>query len=151
MASTAIASNDRFLTNAEAATWLKLSPRTLEKQRVLGGGPPFRKFGRRVLYAVADLEAWSAERTCVSTSAPNYPVRRACAVPAESAPAPSARFRALPGDFAPRDTQDLMTWPLFYFSNSRRTEPLDFPSCAVPVRVECRAQHGYAPNWEAPL
>src|SRR3546814_8970655 len=73
MASTAIASNDRFLTNAEAATWLKLSPRTLEKQRVLGGGPPFRKFGRRVLYAVADLEAWSAERTCVSTSDPNYP------------------------------------------------------------------------------
>src|SRR3546814_10235394 len=46
MASTAIASNDRFLTNAEAATWLKLSPRTLEKQRVLGGGPPFRKIGR---------------------------------------------------------------------------------------------------------
>jgi hypothetical protein len=65
----------RYLTNAEAAAWLKLSPRTLEKQRVIGGGPPFRKFGRRVLYAVEDLEQWSAARTCDSTSDPNYPVR----------------------------------------------------------------------------
>ncbi len=65
----------RFLTNAEAAAWLKLSPRTLEKQRVIGGGPPFRKFGRRVLYAVKDLEAWSAERSFASTSDPDYPAR----------------------------------------------------------------------------
>src|SRR3546814_16113822 len=123
MASTAIASNDRFLTNAEAATWLKLSPRTLEKQRVLGGGPPFRKFGRRVLYAVADLEAWSAERTCVSTSDPNYPVRCACAVPAESARAPLVRFRAFPGYFAPRDAQDLLPWPFFPLGHLRRPAP----------------------------
>ncbi|MEL1262868.1 helix-turn-helix domain-containing protein [Pseudoxanthomonas putridarboris] len=75
MASTAPESAPRYLTNAEAAAWLKLSPRTLEKQRVIGGGPPFRKFGRRVLYAVADLEAWSVARTCESTSDPNYPVR----------------------------------------------------------------------------
>lgn len=74
MASTAT-SNPQYLTNAEAAAWLKLSPRTLEKQRVIGGGPRFRKFGRRVLYALADLEAWSAERACDSTSDPNYPVR----------------------------------------------------------------------------
>ncbi|MDH5835336.1 helix-turn-helix transcriptional regulator [Luteimonas kalidii] len=75
MASTAPENAPRYLTNAEAAAWLKLSPRTLEKQRVIGGGPPFRKFGRRVLYAVADLEDWSAARTCESTSDPNYPVR----------------------------------------------------------------------------
>lgn len=75
MASIAPIHDDRFLTNAEAAAWLKLSPRTLEKQRVFGGGPPFRKFGRRVLYAVADLETWSTERICASTSDPNYPVR----------------------------------------------------------------------------
>lgn len=65
----------RYLTNAEAAAWLKLSPRTLEKQRVIGGGPPFRKFGRRVLYAVDDLEQWAAARIYESTSDPNYPVR----------------------------------------------------------------------------
>src|SRR3989344_5386621 len=44
----------RYLTNDEAAVFLRLSPRTLEKQRVIGGGPRFRKFGRRVMYAVAD-------------------------------------------------------------------------------------------------
>ena len=75
MLSTAPADAPRFLTNAEAAAFLKLSPRTLEKQRVTGGGPPFRKFGRRVLYAVEDLERWSAERVCESTSDPNYAVR----------------------------------------------------------------------------
>lgn len=75
MASTASTHDNPYLTNGEAAAWLKLSPRTLEKQRVIGGGPPFRKFGRRVVYALADLEAWSTERTCASTSDPNYPVR----------------------------------------------------------------------------
>jgi hypothetical protein len=65
-----------FLNNDEAARFLNLSPRTLEKQRVIGGGPRFRKFGRRVLYAVIDLEAWANERTCESTSDPHYGDRR---------------------------------------------------------------------------
>jgi hypothetical protein len=65
-----------FLNNDEAARFLNLSPRTLEKQRVIGGGPRFRKFGRRVLYAVIDLEAWANERTCESTSDPHYGYRR---------------------------------------------------------------------------
>ena len=54
---TAVAQPQRYLTNDEAADYLRLSPRTLEKQRVIGGGPRFRKFGRRVMYAVADLDA----------------------------------------------------------------------------------------------
>src|SRR5580704_7364911 len=58
----------RYLTNAEAAAFLRLSPRTLEKQRVIGGGPRFRKFGRRVLYAIDDLEAWADERSFANTS-----------------------------------------------------------------------------------
>jgi hypothetical protein len=49
----AVPGNPEFLTNDEAAAFLRLSPRTLEKQRVLGGGPRYRKFGARVLYAVA--------------------------------------------------------------------------------------------------
>lgn len=32
----------RYLTNGEAAEYLGLSPRTLEKQRVIGNGPKFR-------------------------------------------------------------------------------------------------------------
>jgi hypothetical protein len=67
---------DRYLTNDEAATFLRLSPRTLEKHRVLGGGPRFRKFGRRVLYAIADLEAWADARAFEMTSDPGYVSRR---------------------------------------------------------------------------
>ena len=66
------AGNPEFLTTEEAAVFLRLSPRTLEKQRVIGGGPKFRKFGRRVMYAVADLDAWAAERSFESTSDPEY-------------------------------------------------------------------------------
>jgi hypothetical protein len=62
----------RYLSNNEAAAFLKLSPRTLEKQRVIGGGPKFRKFGRRVVYAVEDLEGWADARSCDTTSDPNY-------------------------------------------------------------------------------
>ena len=58
----------RYLTNDEAAAFLRLSPRTLEKLRVEGGGPRFRKFGRRVLYAIDDLESWANARVFVITS-----------------------------------------------------------------------------------
>ncbi len=67
----------RYLTNDEAATFLRLSPRTLEKQRVIGGGPRFRKFGRRVMYALVDLEAWADARSFEATSDPDYAARRA--------------------------------------------------------------------------
>ena len=65
----------RSLTNDEAAVFLRLSPRTLEKQRVIGGGPRFRKFGRRVMYAVADLETWADARSFEATSDPEYAER----------------------------------------------------------------------------
>lgn len=68
----AAAQPPRYLTNDEAADYLRLSPRTLEKQRVIGGGPRFRKFGRRVMYAAADLDAWAAERSFETTSDPEY-------------------------------------------------------------------------------
>ncbi|MGA0588802.1 helix-turn-helix transcriptional regulator [Dyella sp. KRB-257] len=62
----------RYLTNDEAADYLRLSPRTLEKQRVIGNGPKFRKFGRRVMYAVADLDGWADQRSYETTSDPEY-------------------------------------------------------------------------------
>ncbi|MFC3109970.1 helix-turn-helix transcriptional regulator [Undibacterium arcticum] len=67
----------RYLTNNEAAAFLRLSPRTLEKQRVIGGGPRFRKFGRRVMYAIIDLESWADARSFEMTSDPEYTARRA--------------------------------------------------------------------------
>jgi hypothetical protein len=66
----------RYLTNNEAAAFLRLSPRTLEKQRVIGGGPRFRKFGRRVMYAIIDLETWADARSFEMTSDPEYTARR---------------------------------------------------------------------------
>ncbi|WP_243841253.1 helix-turn-helix domain-containing protein [Novosphingobium sp. PhB55] len=59
------------LTNSEAAEFLRLSPRTLEKLRVIGGGPPFKKFGRRVLYSLVDVELWANRRSFDNTSQAN--------------------------------------------------------------------------------
>jgi hypothetical protein len=67
----------RFLNNSEAAEFLRLSPRTLEKQRVIGGGPRFRKFGRRVMYAIGDLEEWANARSFEMTCDPEYLALRA--------------------------------------------------------------------------
>ena len=66
----------RYLSNAEAADILNLSPRTLEKYRVVGGGPRFRKFGRLVRYAIQDIERWANGRSCESTSDANYQSQR---------------------------------------------------------------------------
>lgn len=66
------ATGPEFLTTEEAAAFLRLSPRTLEKQRVLGGGPRFRKFGARVVYAAVDLRAWADGRAYGMTSDPGY-------------------------------------------------------------------------------
>ncbi|WP_137390339.1 helix-turn-helix transcriptional regulator [Rhodoligotrophos defluvii] len=57
-----------FLDTAQAAHYVGLSRRTLEKMRVAGGGPRFRKHGRYVRYHIADLDDWSAARARRSTS-----------------------------------------------------------------------------------
>jgi hypothetical protein len=57
-----------FTINVEAATYLRLSERTLERMRVTGDGPKFANCGRRVLYRQADLDAWVAARVVASTS-----------------------------------------------------------------------------------
>lgn len=38
---------------------VRLSGRTLEKHRMFGTGPTYRKIGGRVVYAIADLQAWA--------------------------------------------------------------------------------------------
>jgi hypothetical protein len=52
----------------EAAAYLMLQPSTLERYRIDGTGPRYRKHGDLVVYAVADLNKWSDARTRVSTS-----------------------------------------------------------------------------------
>ena len=60
----------RFLRTKEAAEFLSLSARTLEKHRTYGTGPAFRKLGGRVVYAIDDLEAWADRGAVTSTSDP---------------------------------------------------------------------------------
>ena len=51
-----------------AADYLGLSPATLETLRSRGGGPPFVKLGRRVVYRREDLDAWLAASRRTSKS-----------------------------------------------------------------------------------
>ena len=60
-------------------------------------------------------------------------------------------FRALPGDMAPRDSQDLMAYSFFSLAKSRRVAPIDFCSGNVTIRVEGTAEHGIATIWDADI
>lgn len=76
----------RFLRTKEAAHFLGLSARTLEKHRTYGTGPSYRKLGGRVVYAVDDLQAWTERGAVTSTSDP-----RGTVLPAKrQEPAPPA-------------------------------------------------------------
>lgn len=58
----------RYLRTPEAARFLGLSGRTLEKHRTYGTGPVYRKLGGRIVYALDDLQAWADRGTRMSTS-----------------------------------------------------------------------------------
>jgi plasmid replication initiation protein len=60
-------------------------------------------------------------------------------------------FRARPGEFAARDAQDLMTYPFFSLSKSRRVAPIDFCAGEVTIRVEAVPDHGMATIWDADI
>ncbi len=49
-----------LLNTRQAAERCNLSARTLEKYRVVGGGPHFIRLGRAVRYQLADLDHWIA-------------------------------------------------------------------------------------------
>ncbi len=57
-----------LLDTNEAADKLRLARRTLEKWRVEGKGPAYRKHGDRVYYTDESLERWSERQTRHSTS-----------------------------------------------------------------------------------
>lgn len=59
-----------YLDTQAAAEHLGMSPNTLSRWRWTGDGPPFRKMGRSVRYARADLDTWAEARTRHSTSEP---------------------------------------------------------------------------------
>ena len=67
-APTLTGNSSEFLNVTEAAALLRISPVTLCRWRIEGAGPPYRKFGRRVLYARSDLFSWAAAQRRLSTS-----------------------------------------------------------------------------------
>jgi predicted DNA-binding transcriptional regulator AlpA len=75
----------RYLRTPEAARFLSLSGRTLEKHRTYGTGPAYRKLGGRVVYALEDLKAWADRGSKTSTSDPGagtvLPAKRHVAAP----------------------------------------------------------------------
>lgn len=60
----------RMLSTPEAARFLSLSGRTLEKHRTFGTGPAYRKIGGRVIYSIGDLQAWADRGARTSTTEP---------------------------------------------------------------------------------
>ncbi len=52
----------------EAATYLGISVHSLRRWRWIGGGPKFLKLGSRVVYPVAELDAWQSDKLRSSTS-----------------------------------------------------------------------------------
>ncbi|WP_157016626.1 replication initiator protein A [Mesorhizobium xinjiangense] len=60
-------------------------------------------------------------------------------------------FRALPGDLAPRDAQDLMAYPFFSLAKSKRLAPIDFKAGTIVIRAEAVAEHGIATIWDADI
>jgi predicted DNA-binding transcriptional regulator AlpA len=64
----------------EAARFVGLSIRTLEKHRIYGTGPRYSKLGGRVVYRLDDIQAWVESGAKASTSdpgvAPVLPAKR---------------------------------------------------------------------------
>jgi plasmid replication initiation protein len=58
-------------------------------------------------------------------------------------------FRALPGDLAARDAQDLMAYPFFSLAKSKRVVPIDFHAGKISIRVEAVSEYGMATIWDA--
>jgi hypothetical protein len=57
--------SEEYLTPADASEYLKRrfgigAPRWLAKLRCIGGGPRYRRIGRRVLYKEQDLYNWAS-------------------------------------------------------------------------------------------
>lgn len=58
----------KFMNEKRAAAYLGLSRKTLEKWRNQGKGPPYKKFGRNVMYSLYELDGWAEAQTRHSTS-----------------------------------------------------------------------------------
>jgi hypothetical protein len=53
---------EQVFNDIQAAAYLGLAPQTLRNMRFYGRGPAYCKMGRRIVYRMADLEKYLAER-----------------------------------------------------------------------------------------
>ncbi len=67
-AAKAVALGSKWLRTRQAAAYLNIGYRTLEKLRSVGGGPPYRKVTGTVLYRMDELDQWVDSKTYTSTS-----------------------------------------------------------------------------------
>jgi plasmid replication initiation protein len=58
-------------------------------------------------------------------------------------------FRALPGELATRDAQDLMAYPFFSLAKTKRVAPIHFNTASLTIQVEATAEFGMATIWDA--
>ena len=66
----------RMMPTKEAAHYVGLATGTLANMRVRGDGPRFRKIAGRVLYDVADLDAWIDDHPLVVSTSDDGAVAR---------------------------------------------------------------------------
>ena len=59
---------DPYLSRKEAAEWLGVTVKFMEKHAMHGDGPIFHKIGRLAKYRVSDLEKYGEEKSCSNTA-----------------------------------------------------------------------------------
>jgi excisionase family DNA binding protein len=65
----ALPASQHFMNETELAEFLGLSKRTIQRLRLTGEGPAYRRIGkRRIAYLRSDIDAWTASRSRRSTS-----------------------------------------------------------------------------------
>ena len=55
--------HDDQMNTRQAAFYIGVSPSWLKRHRKTGDGPPVRRFGRKRIYLVIDLDSWIAANT----------------------------------------------------------------------------------------
>lgn len=69
--------NADYLTERQLCSRYHISQRTAQRWRLIGEGPPFIRFGlRRVIYRLADCEAWVSARIHIGATGSNVAKKR---------------------------------------------------------------------------
>lgn len=76
----------RFVGTDAAGEYLCLSPRYMQQLRMDGNGPPYRCFGRFVVYTIEDLDRWADEQPAFRSTSDRLSAHRGLKREADAAP-----------------------------------------------------------------